>query len=91
MELAAKYTERAASMRELVNRVFWMSEANRYAYAVDGRDRLLPTVVSNVGDVHTYVQSTPRFCWIVVALSVRSGAQYPRVFGLDAVELIGQG
>jgi glycogen debranching enzyme len=48
-ELAAKYTERAASMRELVNRVFWMSEANRYAYAVDGRDRLLPTVVSNVG------------------------------------------
>ena len=48
-DLAATYAERAACMRELVNRVFWMNEANRYAYAVDGRDRLLPTVVSNIG------------------------------------------
>jgi len=48
-ELAAGYAERAATMRELVNRAFWMEEANRYAYAVDGHDRLLPTVVSNVG------------------------------------------
>jgi glycogen debranching enzyme len=48
-DLASKYADRAASMRELVNRVFWMSEANRYAFAVDGRDRLLPTIVSNIG------------------------------------------
>jgi glycogen debranching enzyme len=43
------YEERAASMRDLVNGAFWMAEANRYAYAIDGRDRVLPTVVSNIG------------------------------------------
>ena len=48
-EAARVYARRAATMRDLVNRVFWMEEANRYAYAVDGRDRLLPTVVSNAG------------------------------------------
>jgi glycogen debranching enzyme len=47
--LARVYEERAASMRELVNRSFWMPEAGRYAYAIDGRDRVLPTVVSNIG------------------------------------------
>ncbi|MBV9947214.1 MAG: amylo-alpha-1,6-glucosidase, partial [Myxococcales bacterium] len=47
--LAATYEGRAAAMRDLVNRLFWMPEANRYAYAIDGRDRVLPTVVSNVG------------------------------------------
>ena len=47
--LARVYEERAASMRELVNRAFWMPEANRYAYAIDGRERVLPTVVSNIG------------------------------------------
>lgn len=47
--LARVYEERAASMRELVNRAFWMPEASRYAYAIDGRDRVLPTVVSNIG------------------------------------------
>jgi glycogen debranching enzyme len=48
-ELARTYEARAASMRELLNRAFWMAEANRYAYAIDGRDRVLPTVVSNIG------------------------------------------
>jgi glycogen debranching enzyme len=47
--LGRVYEERAASMRELVNRAFWMPEAGRYAYAIDGRDRVLPTVVSNIG------------------------------------------
>ena len=47
--LGRVYEERAASMRELVNRSFWMPEAGRYAYAIDGRDRVLPTVVSNIG------------------------------------------
>ncbi len=47
--LGRVYEERAASMRELVNRSFWMAEANRYAFAIDGRDRVLPTVVSNIG------------------------------------------
>ncbi len=47
--LANTYEQRAAAMRELVNRSFWMPEANRYAYAIDGRDRVLPTVVSNIG------------------------------------------
>jgi glycogen debranching enzyme len=47
--LGRLYDERATSMRDLVNRAFWMPEANRYAYAIDGRDRVLPTVVSNIG------------------------------------------
>jgi glycogen debranching enzyme len=47
--LASTYAARAASMCEMVDRTFWMPEANRYAFAVDGRDRLLPTIVSNVG------------------------------------------
>ncbi len=47
--LAEKYDRRAMSMRDLVNRTFWMPEANRYAYAIDGRDRVVPTVVSNIG------------------------------------------
>ena len=48
-DLASVYEARATCMRELVNRLFWMKEANRYAYAIDGRDRLLPTIVSNIG------------------------------------------
>src|ERR1035438_192545 len=48
-ERARVYDERAALMRELLNRAFWMPEANRYAYAVDGRERVLPTIVSNAG------------------------------------------
>ncbi len=48
-QLASKYEARAEAMRALINRVFWMPEANRYAFAVDGRDRLLPTIVSNIG------------------------------------------
>jgi glycogen debranching enzyme len=48
-QLASKYAARAEAMRTLINRVFWMPEANRYAFAVDGRDRLLPTIVSNIG------------------------------------------
>jgi glycogen debranching enzyme len=47
--LASTYAARAESMCEMVNRTFWMAEANRYAFAVDGRDRLLPTIVSNIG------------------------------------------
>ncbi len=47
--VAGVYAERAASMRELINRAFWMPEANRYAYAIDGRERVLPTIVSNIG------------------------------------------
>jgi glycogen debranching enzyme len=47
--LATCYEARAATMRQLVNQTFWMTEANRYAYAIDGRERLLPTIVSNVG------------------------------------------
>ncbi|HEX8791934.1 MAG TPA: glycogen debranching N-terminal domain-containing protein [Polyangiaceae bacterium] len=48
-DLADRYAARSRAMRDLVNRLFWMPEANRYAYAIDGRDRLVPTVVSNVG------------------------------------------
>jgi glycogen debranching enzyme len=49
VEKARVYDERAATLRELLNETFWMEEANRYAYAVDGRNRLLPTIVSNAG------------------------------------------
>jgi glycogen debranching enzyme len=47
--LARVYEDRAAAMGKLVNDLFWMPGANRYAYAIDGRDRVLPTVVSNIG------------------------------------------
>jgi len=50
-ERAKEYRERAAAMRDLLNRTFWMEEANRYAFAVDGRDRLVPTAVSNAGHI----------------------------------------
>jgi glycogen debranching enzyme len=46
---ATQCEARARSMRDLINRLFWMPEAGRYAYAIDGRERLLPTVVSNIG------------------------------------------
>ena len=48
-ELARTYAERATRFSELVNDRFWMESAGRYAYAIDGRDRLLDTVVSNLG------------------------------------------
>ncbi|HEX4446575.1 MAG TPA: glycogen debranching N-terminal domain-containing protein, partial [Polyangiaceae bacterium] len=47
--LARVYEDRAAGMGKLVNDLFWMAGANRYAYAIDGRDRVLPTIVSNIG------------------------------------------
>jgi glycogen debranching enzyme len=48
-ERAEQCESRAAAMRELINPVFWMPEAGRYAFAIDGRERVLPTVVSNAG------------------------------------------
>src|SRR5207237_10856138 len=40
---------RSAVMRACLDRLFRMPSATRYAYALDRRERLLPTVVSNVG------------------------------------------
>lgn len=48
-EAADRCARSARTMSEMVNRLFWMPEANRYAYAIDGGDRLVPTIVSNVG------------------------------------------
>ncbi|HEX6245232.1 MAG TPA: glycogen debranching N-terminal domain-containing protein [Polyangiales bacterium] len=48
-QLAEQYAERSARMRALINQEFWLEQAERYAYAVDGRGRKLDTVVSNLG------------------------------------------
>jgi len=58
-DLARTYEGRAEAMRELVNRAFWMPEASRYAFAIDGRDRLLPTIVSNLGHLLWSGVATP--------------------------------
>jgi glycogen debranching enzyme len=58
-ERAGQYRERAALMRDLLNRTFWMEDANRYAFAVDGRDRILPTIVSNSGHLLWSRAATP--------------------------------
>jgi glycogen debranching enzyme len=47
--LADRYTERSQSLRELINERFWLADEKRYAYAIDGRERKLDTVVSNLG------------------------------------------
>lgn len=47
--LARRYHERAIAMTALIERMFWLPEQGRYAYAVDGKGRTLPTVVSNLG------------------------------------------
>jgi glycogen debranching enzyme len=46
---AETYEARARTMRETVERALWLEDEGRYAYAVDGRGRVLPTVVSNLG------------------------------------------
>ena len=43
------YEERARAMTALIERMFWLPDARRYAYALDGGGRPLPTVVSNLG------------------------------------------
>jgi glycogen debranching enzyme len=47
--LARRYDERARAMARLVDDSFWLPEQRRYAYAVDGKGRALPTIVSNLG------------------------------------------
>jgi glycogen debranching enzyme len=48
-ERAVTYARRAEAMRAVVDREMWMEDRQRYAYAIDGRGRALPTVVSNLG------------------------------------------
>jgi len=48
-DLALRYDERGRSMMALVDRSFWLPEQRRYAYAIDGKGRALPTIVSNLG------------------------------------------
>src|SRR5262249_20108142 len=48
---AKAYAERAASMRELVQKQWWLEGRGRFAFAFDGAGRALPTVVSNAGHV----------------------------------------
>lgn len=55
---ARTYRERARAMTELVERVLWLPEAGRYAYAVDGRGSPVPTLVSNLG--HLLWSRVPR-------------------------------
>ncbi len=46
---AALYRERAGAFAAVVERALWLDDAGRYAFAVDGAGRCLPTIVSNVG------------------------------------------
>jgi glycogen debranching enzyme len=43
------YERRADGMRDVLERAFWMEDAGRYAYAIDGHGRCVTTVVSNLG------------------------------------------
>lgn len=46
---AAQCAERAARLREKIEEELWMPEAGRYAFAIDGQGRRVPTIVSNAG------------------------------------------
>jgi glycogen debranching enzyme len=48
-EGARVYADRALAMTELVQSLFWLPSETRYAFAIDGRDRVVPTIVSNLG------------------------------------------
>jgi glycogen debranching enzyme len=48
-ELARTYQARGRTMAELIERELWLPDYGRYAFAVDGGGRPLPTVVSNLG------------------------------------------
>jgi glycogen debranching enzyme len=48
-ELARLYTTRAEQLQARFEEHFWLPEQGRYAYAIDGEGRALPTVVSNLG------------------------------------------
>lgn len=48
-ERASVYAERAAQYCEFINDRFWLDDGSRYAFAIDGKGRVLDTVVSNVG------------------------------------------
>jgi len=48
-ELAGRYAARAETLRTLTNERMWLADHRRYAFAVDGSGRTLPTVVSNLG------------------------------------------
>jgi len=48
-ELAGRYAARAETLRTLTNERMWLADRGRYAFAVDGAGRTLPTVVSNLG------------------------------------------
>jgi glycogen debranching enzyme len=58
-EGAAAYAARAKTMARTVDDAFWMDGEERYAFAVDGAGRALPTVVSNVG--HLLWSRVPSF------------------------------
>ena len=48
-ELAAACDARSDSLRAVFEARFWMPHARRHAYAIDGKGRILPTIVSNIG------------------------------------------
>jgi glycogen debranching enzyme len=56
---AVTYERRARSMREVFEARFWVPELKRYAFAIDGHGRELPTVVSNLGHL-LWSRVTPR-------------------------------
>jgi glycogen debranching enzyme len=48
-EFARTYETRARALGELIERELWLEDVGRYAFAIDGKGRPLPTVVSNLG------------------------------------------
>jgi glycogen debranching enzyme len=47
--LAKTYAQRAARLGETFEELFWLPAKRRYAYAIDGKGRVLDTIVSNLG------------------------------------------
>lgn len=69
-DAARTYESRVVRMTELVDRVMWLSELERYAYAVDGDGGLLPTVVSNLGHLLWSRVPTPERARLIADLLV---------------------
>jgi glycogen debranching enzyme len=63
-EQAQRYAARAQRMRTMVEDTLWIPRLRRYAFAMDGKGRLVDTVVSNLGHL----------LWSRVATDERAGA-----------------
>jgi glycogen debranching enzyme len=70
--LADAYRAKSLALRDLINEHFWLHDKERYAYAIDGRGRKLPTVVSNLGHLLWSRVPTPERAQRTAELLLRS-------------------